>query len=564
MARMSADGPFAPFRHRIFLGIWVANLASNFGSLIQGVGASWLMTTLAPSPTMVSLVQASTSLPIMLLSLTAGALADLRDRRRLMLVAQSFMLLVSAVLAVMAYLHWLAPWTLLTFTFLIGCGAALNGPAWQSSVGDQVPRSDLPGAIALNSLGFNLARATGPAIGGVIVATFDASAAFLVNALSYVGLIVVLLRWRRPPAAQSDLAPEALLPAMGAGLRYAALSPRIGRVLVRATVFGICAAAVWSLLPVVARTRLDGGPLTYGLLLGAFGSGAVLGALSSARVRHAVGNERLVAVASIVFGVGTAGAGLSPILPLTILALLAAGACWVLTLSTLNTIVQLASPRWVVGRTMSVYQMATFGGLAAGSWLWGVVATHGGLTFAMSTAGAVLAASSVLGRWLRLPDHDTLDVEPSGAWGTPEVSLPVDHRSGAVVTSILYRVPAERHAAFIEAMHDLRRARRRDGARAWSLVQDMASPDEWEERFASPTWLDHLRLHARVTVADLAIEHRVLALLAEGTRPVVRHLLERHRPGDIREPVTAKAGAVVTPTVTDPTLPSGNDSAAEG
>lgn len=568
MVGAGAPGPvpsaFAPFRHRIFLAIWVANLASNFGSLIQGVGASWLMTTLAPSPAMVSLVQASTSLPIMLLSLTAGALADLRDRRRLMLVAQTFMLLVSAVLAALAYLQWLGPWTLLTFTFLIGCGAALNGPAWQSSVGDQVPRADLPGAIALNSLGFNLARATGPAIGGIIVATFSAAAAFLVNAISYVGLIVVLLRWRRQPAERPVLAPESLLPAMSAGLRYAALSPRIDRVLIRATVFGMSAAAVWSLLPIVARVRLGGGPLTYGLLLGAFGCGAVTGALSSARARHSVSNERLVATASVVFGAGAAIAGLSRSLPLTLVALLAAGACWVLTLSTLNTIVQMASPRWVVGRTMAVYQMATFGGLAAGSWWWGLVASHASLGVAMGAAGALLASSSLLGRWLRLPDQDAPDVEPSGAWGTPDVVLPVDHRSGPVITSLVYRVPIARHAAFVEAMHELRRVRRRDGARAWSLVQDMASPDQWEERFESPTWLDHLRLHARVTNADLEVERRVHVLLVDDTRPVVRHLIERHRAADVRGPAAAASASLVAPAVTDPTLPSGNDSAAVG
>ncbi|HTV02650.1 MAG TPA: MFS transporter, partial [Luteitalea sp.] len=463
-------GTFTPFRHRIFFAIWIANLVSNFGSLIQGVGASWLMTSLAPGAAMVSLVQASTSLPIMLLSLGAGAIADIHDRRKVMLVAQGFMLAVSAALAALAHAGWLTPWTLLMFTFLIGCGAALNGPAWQSSVGEQVPREDLPGAVALNSLGFNLARATGPAIGGIVVASFGPETAFLVNAISYLGLIAVLVSWQRQPTP-TTLAPESLWPAMGAGLRYAALSPRIDRVLVRAAVFGLLAAAVWSLLPLVARDLLAGGPLTYGVLLGSFGSGAVMGALSSTRLRHQLSNERLVAMTSLVFGLGAATAGLSRTLPLTMLGLVAAGACWVLALSTFNILVQIASPRWVVGRTMAVYQMATFGGLAIGSWTWGQVAAAHGVPAALFSAGGGLLLSSLLGRWLRLPAGDAPDVEPSGAWGAPRVTIDVDPRSGPVITVIEYEVPTPKQAAFVAAMQPLRRMRRRDGARGWSLVQ---------------------------------------------------------------------------------------------
>jgi MFS family permease len=549
----SGTSTFAPFRHRIFFAIWVANLFSNFGSLIQGVGASWLMTSLAPSADMVSLVQASTSLPIMLLSLAAGALADIRDRRRVMLAAQGWMLAVSASLAALAHWGSLTPWALLTFTFMIGCGAALNGPAWQSSVGEQVPRQDLPGAIALNSLGFNLARASGPAIGGLVVASFGPESAFLLNAISYVGLIVVLLRWQRPVQA-SSLAPEGLLPAMGAGLRYAWLSPRIGLVLVRALLFGLLAAAVWSLLPLVARDVLAGGPLVYGLLLGAFGSGAVLGALTSARLRHTSSNERIVGLSSLVFGLATVGTASSASLPLTMLALVLAGACWVLALSTFNILVQLASPRWVVGRTMSVYQMATFGGLAIGSWTWGQVAHVLGLPVALATAGGMLAASAALGLWLHLPDQEALDVEPSGAWGDPRLALPVPPRAGPVVTVLEYFVPSPRHTSFLAAMGALRRIRRRDGARAWSLVQDMAEPDRWIERFENPTWIEHLRHHQRVTNADRAIEARVHALVAEGTRPVVRHLLE-HQVGVSARPWAVAASARTA--ATDPNVPSG-------
>lgn len=553
-ASSSPRGTFAPFRHRVFLAIWIASLVSNFGSLIQGVGASWLMTTIAPSPDMVSLVQASTSLPIMLLSLAAGALADIRDRRYVMLAAQTLMLSVSALLAALAHLQWLTPATLLLFTFLIGCGAALNGPAWQSSVGEQVPREDLPGAVALNSLGFNLARAAGPAIGGAVVASFGPQAAFLLNALSYVGLIIVLLQWRRP-LPPPGLAPESLVPAMSAGLRYAALSPRIARVLVRAAVFGLLAAAIWSLLPLVARNVLGGGPLTYGVLLGAFGSGAVAGALTSTRLRHAVSNETLVRAACVAFGVGAICTGLSASLWLTVPALLLAGGCWVLALSTFNILVQLASPRWVVGRTMAVYQMATFGGLATGSWMWGQVAASFGLPAALGVAGGAMVTSSLLGLRLRLPAADALDLEPSRSWGDPHVTIDLDGRSGPVVTTLEYQVPAERHDEFVAAMAGVRRIRRRDGARGWTLVQDVAAPERWIERYENPTWLDHLRQHERLSRDDLQIETRVHALLAPGTRPVVRHLIERQVTGDTVW-VPTRHTAVRTAAV-DPHVPSG-------
>ncbi|MEG1452733.1 MFS transporter, partial [Brevundimonas sp.] len=273
----SSSSPLAPLRHPLFRAIWITSLMTNFGGLIQSVGASWIMTSIGTTQT-TALVQASITLPIMLLSLTAGALADTMDRRKIMLAAQSFMLLVSVGLAFMTYQNWLTPWVLLSFTFLIGCGVAFNGPAWQASVGDMVPREDLPSAITLNSMGFNLARSVGPAIGGAIVAFAGAAAAFLINAVSYVGILVVLFRWK-PQVPQATLPREGLLAAMEGGVRYAMLSPRIVAVLLRALLFGIGASGLQALMPIIARHEVGGGPLIYGVLLGAFGVGAVGGAL---------------------------------------------------------------------------------------------------------------------------------------------------------------------------------------------------------------------------------------------------------------------------------------------
>src|ERR1044072_397070 len=280
----SAPSALSPFKFPVFRGVWTASLLSNFCSLIQSVGASWMMLSIAPSPDMVALVQASTSLPIMLLSLVAGAMADNMDRRRVMVSAQIFMLLVSLALALCAWVGLIGPWTLLLFTFSIGVGSAFFAPAWQASVGDMVPRAEVPSAVALNSMGFNIARSVGPAIGGAIVAAAGAAAAFAVNAVSYVPLLAVLARWK-PPARAHTLPSETLGIAMSAGIRYVAMSPHIRTVLLRAAVFGFGASSILALLPLVAKHLVSGGPLTHGLLLGAFGIGAVAGATGAARVR---------------------------------------------------------------------------------------------------------------------------------------------------------------------------------------------------------------------------------------------------------------------------------------
>ncbi|HWW65903.1 MAG TPA: MFS transporter [Sphingomonadaceae bacterium] len=516
----------APFRHHVFRNVWGASLASNFGGLIQSVGASWMMTSIASSAAMVALVQASTTLPIMLLALTAGAIADNMDRRKVMLTAQSFMLVVSALLAIFTWSGWITPGLLLVFTFLIGCGTAFNGPAWQASVGEMVPRADLPGAIALNSMGFNIARSVGPAVGGLIVAAAGAAAAFAVNAASYLGLIVVLGRWR-PNIPPRTLPPERLDTAMAAGLRYVAMSPPLLVVLLRAALFGLAASAVSALLPLVARHILGGGPLTYGLLLGAFGVGAVGGAFLSGRLRRALSTEQLVRAASITFGIASALAGLSPSLPLTMAGLAVAGAGWVLALSTFNVTIQMSAPRWVVGRALALYQMAAFGGMAAGSWVWGVVAEDGGVAIALIAAGIAQLAGLVIGLRMPLPDAEALNLDPLRPFVAPETAVPIEPRSGPVVVTIEYRIAEGDIVAFLAAMAERRRIRRRDGARHWTLLRDLHDPMLWVERYHTPTWLDYVRHNQRITQADAEITQRVRALHRGDSPPVVHRMIER-------------------------------------
>jgi len=528
--------------------IWTASLVSNFGSLIQAVGASWMMTSIAPSPDMVALVQASTTLPIMLLSLPSGATADIWDRRLVMLIAQVAMLIAALALTVIAYAGQITPWTLLTLTFLLGCGVALYGPAWQSSVGEQVPRADLPAAVALNSVSFNIARTAGPAIGGVIVAKAGPPAAFLVNAVSYVGLIVVLCLWRRPRPAPF-LPPENMLMAMGAGLRYARLSPEIRTVLIRGVVFGILGSSIWALMPLIARDLIGGDAVTYGVLLGSFGIGAVLGALTSTMLRKRYTNEVIVQWSTVGFGVGSMLTSISSWHSLSMPALMLGGASWVLALSTFNVTVQVSSPRWVVGRTVAIYQMVTFGGLATGSWLSGLVAREFGLSRCLLVTGALMAVSAALGRRLPLRQPEGLNLDP-GRTISSESRAQLDRLidTGPVVVTVEYRIAVEDAEPFRIAMRELRRIRRRDGAKRWSLMQDMAAPEIWIERYHSPNWVEHLRRHHRFTVSDREIERKAFDFHQGPEPPHVRHLIERRTDEPVGE-MTA---------TTDPHLGSGS------
>jgi MFS family permease len=487
-----------------------------------------MMISIAPSPDMVALVQASTSLPIMLLSLVAGAMADNMDRRKVMIVAQLFNLVVSLALASCAWVGLVGPWTMLLFTFAIGVGAAFFAPAWQASVGDMVPRPEVPGAVALNSMGFNIARSVGPAIGGAIVAAAGAAVAFAITAASYIALLGVLARWR-PPARPSSLPSETLGIAMAAGIRYVAMSPIIRTVLLRAVVFGLGASSILALLPLVAKHLVAGGPLTYGLLLGAYGIGAVTGALSAARLRDLLSTDAIVRWGSIALAVSAAITAISTHLAITMTGLLLAGAGWVLSLSTFNVAVQLSAPRWVVARALALYQMAAFGGLAAGSWIWGEAAAVFGISSALLMAAGVVIVSVILGRWAPLSQAGELNLDPLRAqiWNAPNTAVPVDERTGPVVITVEYVIDESDVEDFLTSMAERRRTRRRDGARNWRLLRDLHDPRQWIERYETPTWLDYIRLNNRMTQHDAHVPES-LRRLHRGTEPPrVRRRIER-------------------------------------
>ncbi|TNF21397.1 MAG: MFS transporter [Rhodobacteraceae bacterium] len=531
--------PLILFRNQTFRSLWIAALASNFGGLVQSVGAAWLMTSLSGSQYMVALVQGSVTLPIMAFSLLAGVFADNFDRRRVMLIAQGFMFGVSVILTFMAFEGWLTPWLLLFFTFLIGCGTALHNPSWQATMGDIVSREDLPTAVSLNSMGFNLMRSIGPAAGGAIVAIAGAAVAFAVNALSYVAIILALLRWKAQPR-DMRLPRESFGSAFAAGLRYVAMSPNLLRVILRGFWFGLSAVALLALLPVVVRESLQGTSFDYGVMLGAFGVGAVGGALANARLREGFRNEIIARGAFVGFGLSSAVLALAESIWLAGATMLVTGACWVLAMSMFNVTIQLSTPRWVVGRALALYQTGSFGGMAAGSLVWGVMAETYGPAPALLTAAVLLVLGAVVGLRLPLPEFAGLDLTPLGRFREPDTRFELTYRSGPVMIMVDYQIAQEDVPEFLAVMSQRRRVRIRDGAQQWALLRDLQDPDHWSESYHVPTWGEYVRHNERRTNSDAALGDRLRRLHRGEGSPVVHRMIERQTV-PLREDLAVKA-----------------------
>jgi MFS family permease len=523
-----AGGVLAPLRLHVFRALWLANLVSAAGTIVQGVGAAWLMTTLAGTPDLVALVQTATYLPILLLALLAGTLADLWDRRRVLLLAQFWTVLISAGLAWLSGLDLVTPATLLLFTFLIGVGTALTGPAWQASVRGIVPQGELAAAVTLNAIAMNFARAVGPAVGGAVVAAAGAGAAFYLNAACTLVLAGALLWWRHD-VPSDDLPRERVGSAIVTGLRYVAEASGLRAVLARGMVFGLAASAALALLPLVARDRLAGGPLVYGFLLGAFGVGALAGAFVVHRLRRRYGAEPVLTVLAGVFGGALLVLGLVPsLLAPVAIALALAGAAWLGSFSTFNIAVQMPTAFWVQARVLALYQAAIFGSMAAGSWLWGQVAGISSLETGYLAAGSLLLLSIALHRRWRLPASEAPDLRPRQL---PELKLafPFDREAGPVMVLIEYRVPLANAAVFVRAMEEVGHVRKRDGAWRWHLFQDTADAEHWYEAFTVASWLHYLRQRRRGTAADEIVLERARRFLDPGFQPLVRRMIARGR-----------------------------------
>jgi predicted MFS family arabinose efflux permease len=514
---------FAPFRHPVFAVIWTATLVSNVGGWMYSAACGWLMTSLNPDPFLVALVQAASTLPICLFALPAGALADIFDKRKFLIVVEVLTTAVSAVYAVVVDLGLATPANLLVSTFVIGAAGALTIPAWQAVVPQLVPRSDLSPAIAANGVGVNISRALGPALGGAIITAYGIVAPFWINAASNLAIVASLLWWRPAERIGTLLPAEHFGRAMWIGLRYAHNNPHLRATLIRAAGFFLFASAYWALLPLVARQRIAGGPGLYGVLLGVIGVGAVGGAFFIPWLKARLGPDRLMALGALGQAAAMVLYGLARD-PLTALVASAiAGASWIAALATLTVSAQVALPDWVRGRGLAIYSTVFFGCLALGSAVWGEVAAVIDLPMAhFLAAGGAVAAIALTWRW-KLQTGAGLDLTPSMHW--PSVTaLDIERDRGPVLVTVEYRIrPADR-AAFLEAVAKLEHGRRRDGAYAWGIFEDAATEGRLVETFLLESWLEHLRQHERVTQADRLVQDAVQKFNLDGA-PKVTHFI---------------------------------------
>ncbi len=406
---MANSGTFSSLRYRTFFLILLGSLLSNFGNAIQSVGAAWQLTSTGQPADIVALVQSATNLPIMLLALPAGAWADMFDRRIVMLTAQCAMLLLSLVLATLSYTSVASPSIIIGLTALLACGVACFNPALAASIGGIVPRAELAGAVALNILVFNVARSLGPAVGGAIVSVGGAKAAFVANALSYFLVIAILLRWRSETPRPEQR--RGLLTVIAEGFRFAAASTPVRTIMLRAVTFTATGSAAWALMPLVAHDLLGEGSVTFGLLLGALGLGAVMGAASSTWFRKRYSSEVIIRAAGIIYGLGCLGVSFRPTFSIILVLLVASGAGWVQALSGFSVAGQLWAPRPLVGRITAMVSSLTFGGIALGSWLWGHFAQSHGVAMALMVSGAGMVILPLLGLILPMPRHDTVQAD---------------------------------------------------------------------------------------------------------------------------------------------------------
>ena len=520
---------WAPLRVRAFRALWTAQLFSMIGTWMQTVGAQWLLVDEPNAATLVGLVQAAAMLPTLVLALPSGALADIVDRRRLLVAVQAFQVVVGAGLALLAFTDLLTPMLLLTATFLLGVGTTLTIPAYQVLVQELVGRDQMRSATALNGVAMNLARAIGPAIAGLLVAQIGVTAVFALNALSYLALGAVLLTIR-PATVAENLLPERFVGAVVAGTRYVRHSPSVRRLLLRTLLFVVPGAALWALLPLVASTLLGLDATGYGVLLGALGVGAVSGAAVLPRVVARLSPTRLVLAAGLVFGVATAVAAVVPNTAVVVIVLVPGGLAWLCVLATMNGNLSMFLPGWVRARGLSVYQMVFAGGQAIAAIVWGVSAQWFGLVPTLLAAAVLLGLGAVSVVFWPLRDVSGLDRNPAVYWPEPQLEIDPEPEDGPVLVTVTYLVPAQNVAAFLVAIAAVRRMKRRTGATSWSLYRDGAAPDRYVEVAQYPSWAEHLRQHGgRLTGSDRELEIRALNL-ADGGATEVQHLLPVGQP----------------------------------
>jgi MFS family permease len=501
---------WAPLGVALFRALWIGALVSNIGTWMQTVGAQWLLVREPNAAALVSLVQTAQALPVVLLALPAGVLADSFDRRRLLISVQGFQVTVALALTLLTAAGQMTPPLLLLLTFALGAGAAIQAPAYQALIPDLVPRPMIPGASVLGSINVNLARAVGPAVAGVIVARIGVPAVFAVNVASFAVFGMLLLTWRRdadPPGS------EPFVPALVAGGRYVRFSPVVRRILLRCMTFVVPANVLWALLAVVADQRLRLGAGGYGLMLGALGVGSICGAFMLPRARMVLSTNQLVAAAMVLYALALTGLVLTPVAWIGVVSLLPAGIAWIGVLSTLNATLQTFLPVWVRARGLAIYQLVMFGSMAVAAASWGALAQRVGLTEVFLAAAVLLVLGAGSTTIWPLIDVAGLNRDPALFWPPPAVSVEPTEHPGAILVSLTYCVAPERQHEFLAMMPDLRRVRRRTGGTSWHLYRDAAEPDRFVENYTVASWEEHLLQHTgRLTGADRDVDEHARRL----------------------------------------------------
>jgi MFS family permease len=478
---------WAPLRIGVYRNLFLAQLTSNIGTWMQTVGAQWFLVEKHASPTVIALVQTASLTPTLILALFAGVLADLFDRRRLLIGVQAYAVIASALLAVLTWTGVLTPVWLLVLTFAIGCAAALAAPAWQAIQPELVPREQIPAAASLGSVTVNGARAVGPAIAGVLVATAGPAAVFALNAVSFIVIIAALLAWKRPPSALLGER-ERIGQSIITGLRYIRHGPIVRRILLRSALFAFPASALWALLPVTAARHWQMSASGYGAALGILGVGAVLGVVAIPRLRRMFSANLLLAASALVYALGLLAVAYQSFAAATVW-LLMCGAAWIATLTTLNAAAQLSLAHWVRARGLAMYLLIFMGSQAIGSFVWGFIASHFGLPASLTTAAVLLLATAATVRWLPLlPETATLDRTVSSAWPTPTLVFEPDPDDGPVLICIAYRVREDRVDEFRVAMRTVGQSRQRTGGYCWRLYRSGEDAELVVEQFTVPSW----------------------------------------------------------------------------
>lgn len=508
----------------MFRALWIASLVSNIGTWMQEVGGGWLMASLTSSPTLIGLFETALTFPIFILSLPAGAIADILDKRRILIATQTWMTIFAALMGVIILVGGMTPELLLALTFVLSIGSAVNGPPWQAILPEIVEREELPSAVALSSVGFNLARAIGPALAGAIIVVLGPWATFILNAISFLGVIIVLYRWKREHRA-SVLPAERMMSAITAGVRYARHAPMLQAVLVRTLSFILFGSAMWALLPFIAQYELKTDSVGYGTLIALFGVGAVLGAGVLTKVRVRLSVDVLVRVATILFVFLLLTLAIATGFVVVGCAMVIGGGAWMILMSSLNLAAQIATPPWVRARAMAIYILVFFGGFAGGAALWGVLAALKGTTVSMLSASFGAVMGLVLTARFKLVTDTNIDHTPSMHWAEPAIAVEPQPEQGPVMVTVEYFIDPAEAKEFSRAIHTLSRIRRRDGAMQWGIFNDVADARRYVETFVVESWIEHMRQHERVTITDKAAEELVHKFHKGDSSPKVEHLI---------------------------------------